>query len=90
MKRQASPTGQVDILAAQADLAGLITLLESGAAAEIVITREGKPAARLLPIARLAKAARRLGMLEGQFPSTSQEEFDASDDAVLKLFDSGE
>jgi hypothetical protein len=57
--------------------ANLSRLVESGAEAEIVVGREGKPAARFLAVATPNTAGRRLGLLEGQFSSLSQKEFGA-------------
>ncbi|HLW89784.1 MAG TPA: type II toxin-antitoxin system prevent-host-death family antitoxin [Roseiarcus sp.] len=76
----------VDLNEAQASLSRLVALVESGEEAEIVITRSGKPVARLLPAPARGKAGRRLGLLEGQFPSTTQEEFDADNTRIAQLF----
>jgi len=36
-----------------------------------------------------AIAGKRLGLVEGQFPSTSQEELDEANEAVARLFHEG-
>ncbi len=51
---------------AKSQLSRLVELVESGAEAEIVIARNGKPAAKLVPMShRLAGS--RIGVAEGQF-----------------------
>jgi antitoxin (DNA-binding transcriptional repressor) of toxin-antitoxin stability system len=77
----------VDLNAAQAKLSQLVGLIESGVESEIIIARNGKPAARLVPVATPVKG-KRLGLLEGRFPSTSQEEFDTDNDRIALLFGS--
>ena len=76
----------VDMLDAKTNLSRLVDRVESGAESEIIIARNGKPAARLVPISSPNKGERRLGLLKGQFPSTSQEEFDADNKPIAKLF----
>ena len=51
---------------AKSQLSKLVELVESGAEAEIVIARNGKPAAKLVPMTyRLAGTS--IGVAEGQF-----------------------
>ena len=76
----------VSMLEAEKRLSRLVEEIESGAASEIIIARNGKPAARLVPIAAPARAGRRLGLLEGRYPSSSQEEFDDGNEASARLF----
>jgi prevent-host-death family protein len=76
----------VNMLDAKSNLSRLVERVESGAEAEIVIARNGKPAARLVPIAAPARAAKRLGLLKGKFPTISQEEFDADNARIAQLF----
>ena len=80
----AMPT--VNMLEAKTNLSRLVEAVESGAEAEIVIARNGKPAARLVPIAAQADVSRRLGLLDGKYPPMSREEFDSTNDDILKLF----
>ncbi len=56
----------VNMLEAKSTLSRLVEALESGAEREIVIARNGKPAARLLPIAA-TDASRRIGVARGRF-----------------------
>jgi prevent-host-death family protein len=76
----------VDMLEAKSNLSRLVERVESGAESEIIIARNGRPAARLVPIAVPVKTSKRLGLLEGKFPSTSQEEFDAENARIALLW----
>jgi prevent-host-death family protein len=76
----------VNMLEAKTHLSRLVEEVESGATSEIIIARNGKPAARLVPIGPKARAGKRLGLLEGQYPSASQAEFDADNATVARLF----
>ncbi|MGA2485524.1 MAG: type II toxin-antitoxin system Phd/YefM family antitoxin [Roseiarcus sp.] len=76
----------VNMLEAKTHLSRLVEEVESGATSEIVIARNGKPAARLVPIGAPAPVGKRLGLLEGRYPSSSQAEFDAANDAIARLF----
>jgi prevent-host-death family protein len=58
----------IDILNAKAHLSQLVQQVESGATTEIIIARNGKPAARLVPIGVCARSGKRLGLLEGRYP----------------------
>ena len=76
----------VNMLEAKTSLSRLVEAVESGAESEIIIARNGKPAARLVPIAQERKGRRRLGMFPGEFPDFTLEEWNASDPEVAKLF----
>ena len=76
----------VNMLAAKSNLSKLVERVESGAEPEIVIARDGKPAARLVPILPRGGSGRRLGLVAGQYPTCSQQEFDADNAAVAALF----
>jgi prevent-host-death family protein len=76
----------VNMLDAKSNLSRLVDRVESGVESEIIIARNGKPAAKLVPISPPVKAGKRLGLLEGQYPSTSQEEFDADNATIARLF----
>lgn len=75
----------VNMLDAKTRLSQLVSAVEDGTESEIIIARDGKPAARLVPIIK-EKGLRRLGLLEGQFPDMSLEDFNALDEDVAKLF----
>jgi prevent-host-death family protein len=79
----------VNMLEAKTNLSRLVEQVENGSESEIIIARNGKPAARLVPIGPAASAGKRLGLVEGQFPSTSQEEFDEANEAIARLFHEG-
>lgn len=56
----------IDVLEAAASLDRLIDDLEAGREQEIIITMEGRPAARLLPILE-GEISRRIGIAKGKF-----------------------
>lgn len=76
----------VNMLEAKTNLSRLVEAVESGAEHEIVIARNGKPAARLVPMTPGPRAPRRLGVLNGKYPSMTQEEFDADNELIAKMF----
>ncbi len=76
----------VNMLEAKTHLSRLVEAVESGATREIIIARNGKPAARLVPIGAPAPAGKRLGLLEGRYPSSSQAEFDTANETIARLF----
>lgn len=77
----------VNMLEAKTTLSKLVEAVESGAETEIVIARNGKPAARLVPIA--AKPVLRLGLHDGEYPELTQEQFDAGNEEIARLFYDG-
>ena len=79
----------VNMLEAKTNLSRLVEQVESGVEGEIIIARNGKPAARLVPIGPTPSAGKRLGLVEGQYPSSSQEEFDAANETIARLFKEG-
>ena len=56
----------VNILEAKTQLSRLVERVESGAEAETIIARNGRPAARLVPLATWP-TQRRIGIAAGQF-----------------------
>jgi prevent-host-death family protein len=56
----------VNMLEAKTNLSRLVEAVESGAETEIVIARNGRPAARLVPVRRPNKG-RRLGVAKDAF-----------------------
>jgi prevent-host-death family protein len=56
----------VNMLDAKSNLSRLVEALESGAEQEIIIARNGKPAARLVPIGK-APTGPRIGAAKGKF-----------------------
>lgn len=73
-----------NMLEAKTNLSRLVESIESGAESEIVIARNGKPAARLVPVT--PPTLRPLGLLNGKYPSMTQEEFDADNDIIAEMF----
>ncbi len=76
----------VNMLEAKTQLSKLVDAVESGVEAEIIIARNGKPAAKLVPVTAVVTKKRELGFLEGKYPSTSQEEFDSTNDEIYRMF----
>lgn len=56
----------VNILEAKTQLSRLVERVETGAEAEIIIARNGRPVARLVPVVARA-TQRRIGIAAGQF-----------------------
>ena len=83
--------GPVNMLEAKTQLSRLVEAVESGAEKEIIIARNGKPAARLVPIEDKPKPKemRELGFLDGKYPPMSLEEFNSLDDEIAALFKDG-
>ena len=77
----------VNMLAAKTTLSELVRKIESGEEKEIVIARDGKPAARLVALDDATRRPkRRLGLAEGKYATMTQEEFDAPNDAIWREF----
>lgn len=74
----------VNMLEAKTQLSKLVEAVESGAEAEIIIARNGKPAARLVPIGEKPLIPRRLGLYEGKWPAFTLEEFNAMDEEIAR------
>ena len=54
----------VNIFKAKSDLSRLVEAVETGAEAEIIIARNGRPAARLVPVEKKARPAKRIGVIK--------------------------
>lgn len=67
---------QVNIFDAKTNLSQLIKLLETKQEDEIIIARNGKPVATLIPFVN-KKNTKRTGLFNGQMKSMTQEEFDS-------------
>lgn len=79
--------GVVKLSDAEIDLATLVEAVQSGAETEIVIERDGKPAARLVPIEKPAEPKKvRLGLAVGKYPPMDFEAFQAMDAEIEKMF----
>lgn len=79
----------VNMLEAKTQLSKLVEAVESGAEAEIIIARNGKPAARIVPIVEKKMERRPLGLYEGKWPTFTLEEFNAMDEEIARSFTDG-
>ena len=61
--------------------------IEQGRAREIIIARNGRPAARLVPVGDATPADKRLGVTKGLF--AVHDNIDKHNDAVAQLFSGG-
>jgi prevent-host-death family protein len=61
----------VNMLEAKTTLSKLVEAVESGAEKEIIIARNGKPAARLVPV-ETARKPIRLGLAKGKWAPTPE------------------
>jgi prevent-host-death family protein len=80
----------VNMPEARAHLSRFVDAVESGVESEIIIARNGRPAARLVPLARPVDKPLRLGLAAGKYPHMSLEDLDASGDETARLFRGGE
>jgi prevent-host-death family protein len=73
----------VNMLEAKSSLSRLVEAVETGAEAEIIIARNGRPAAKLVAIKPLS-SGKRIGVAKGKFvvPDT----IDADEAAITALF----
>jgi prevent-host-death family protein len=76
----------VNIHEAKSTLSRLVEAVESGAETEIVIARNGRPAARLVPLPS-RPAQIRIGVARGQF--VVPDDIDETNDEVAALFGIG-
>lgn len=76
----------VNMLEAKTNLSKLVEAVESGAEKEVILARNGKPVARIVPIEIAAKTPRPLGLHDGEYGDFSLEEFNAADEEIAKLF----
>jgi prevent-host-death family protein len=76
----------VNMLEAKSQLSRLVDAVERGAETEIIIARNGKPAARLVPVQKPVDASKRLGLLAGKYPPISLEDFNADDEEIAAMF----
>jgi antitoxin (DNA-binding transcriptional repressor) of toxin-antitoxin stability system len=74
----------VNMLEAKSTLSRLVQAIEEGREKEIVIARNGRPAARLVPLEN-APAERRLGVAKGRF--TVPDSIDEQNAEVAALFE---
>lgn len=85
---QAKRVKRVNMHEAKSRLSELVGAIEAGLETEITIARNGRPAARLVPIE--AKPAVRLGLARGRFKVPSLEELDRDNALIERLFNGEE
>lgn len=73
----------VDMLKAKADLSKLVDAIERGVETEIIIAREGRPVARLVPLERKVRNPVRLGLAKGEFEAPEDINFLDKEAAAL-------
>lgn len=79
----------VNMPEAKSTLSQLVEAIEQGQEKEIIIARNGRPAARLVPLeAATADVKRRLGVAKGRFEVPAS--IDVFNDEVASLFADGE
>lgn len=80
-------SASINMLQAKSTLSRLVEAIEQGEEHEIIIARNGQPAARLVPIDR-TPVGKRIGVAEGRFvvPDT----IDTYNDEVTSLFLGGQ
>jgi prevent-host-death family protein len=76
----------VNMLEAKSNLSRLVDAVESGAEEEIVIARNGRPAARLVSLTS-APTTSRIGVAKGFF--VAPETIDSENEDIARLFDGG-
>lgn len=76
----------INMLDAKTSLSKLVQALESGAESEFIIARNGRPAARLVPLGQTrSDRSRRIGIAKGRF--AVPDDIDQSNAEVRKLFE---
>jgi antitoxin (DNA-binding transcriptional repressor) of toxin-antitoxin stability system len=77
----------VNMLQAKSSLSRLVEAIEQGQEREIVIARNGRPAAKLVPMDAVS-AGKRIGVAKGKFKVPDS--IDAHNDEVARLFLGGQ
>lgn len=75
----------VNMLEAKTHLSRLVDRIEKGQDDEIVIARNGRPAARLVAIAE-CKPGKRIGLLKGKFKAPSLKQLDGCNTDIERAF----
>jgi antitoxin (DNA-binding transcriptional repressor) of toxin-antitoxin stability system len=77
----------VNMFQAKSSLSSLVESIEQGLEREIIIARNGRPAAKLVPLGA-APAGKRIGVAKGKFEVP--ESIDTNNDRVANLFMTGQ
>jgi antitoxin (DNA-binding transcriptional repressor) of toxin-antitoxin stability system len=76
----------INMLDAKTSLSKLVQALENGAETEFIIARNGRPAARLVPLSRAqTDRGQRIGVAKGRF--TVPDDIDRSNPEVRELIE---
>lgn len=73
----------INMLQAKSNLSRLVESIEQGEEREIIIARNGRPAAKLVPLASVP-ASRRIGVAKGLFEVP--DDIDANNAEVARMF----
>jgi prevent-host-death family protein len=73
----------VNMLEAKSNLSRLVEAVETGTEREIIIARNGRPAAKLVPV-RGASRGKRIGVAKGKY--VIPDDIDADNALIEKLF----
>ena len=74
----------VNLFHVKTHLSKLVDQIATGEESEFIISRNGKPVARILPIAAKQDISRRIGLAEGEF--TVPESIDTVNETITELF----
>jgi len=80
---------QVNMLEAKTRLSQLVESVANGSEPEIVLARNGKPVARIVPLIAKSSERRPLGLHDGEFGDISLEEFNAADEEIARMMIDG-
>ena len=76
----------INMLEAKSSLSRLVESIEQGVVSEVVIARNGRPAARLVPL-DASPVGRRIGVARGRF--VAPDDIEAHNADVAQLFSGG-
>lgn len=76
----------VNMLEAKTNLSKLVDAVESGSENEVIIARNGKPAAKLVAVSTETEPRQPLGFMDGKFPLMSLEDLNASNKEIERAF----
>ena len=74
----------INMLDAKTTLSKLVRAIETGEEAEIVIARNGRPAARLVPV-RSIQSGKRVGVAKGRF--VAPDDIDRDNAVIARTFE---
>ena len=73
----------VSMVEAKSNLSRLVEAVENGTEAEIIISRDGKPAARLVPVSPVPTGPR-VGVAKGRF--SVPDDIDTDNETIRRIF----